>query len=76
MKPDLAIIPTPVDRPATSEEIRAAISLWSERNDELVPESVWEIAADVGGYVRVPSPELQTLRLIEDLLEDDDSKTN
>lgn len=76
MKLNLNAAPSGVDRPATSEEIRAAISLSSDQLEEYATEGAWEIAADLGGYVRVPSLEIETLRLVEELLEENDSQPN
>ena len=77
MKPNSNLAPIPVDRIATSEEIRAAISLSSDQAEEYAAESAWEIAADQGGYVRIPSLEIETFRLIEELLgEENDSRPN
>jgi len=76
MKLNLNAAPTQVDRPATSEEIRAAISLSSDQLEEYAAEGAWEIAADLGGYVRVPSLEIETFRLIEELLKKNDSQPN
>jgi len=76
MKPNSNLSPIPIDRPATSEEIRAAISLSSDETEECAVEGAWEIAADLGGYVRIPSLEIETFRLIEELLEESDSRPN
>jgi hypothetical protein len=76
MKPNSNLAPIPVDRIATSEEIRAAISLSSDQAEEYAAESAWEIAADQGGYVRIPSLEIETFRLIEELLGENDSWPN
>ena len=76
MKPNSNLAPIPVDRIATSEEIRAAISLSSEQPEEYAAEGAWEVAADRGGYVRIPSLEIETFRLIEELLEGNDSRPN
>ena len=77
MKLDLRQTQSSVDRLATSEEIRAAVALSSESpEEEYETSAVWEIAADFGGYVRIPSTEIETLRLIEELYADTDSRTN
>ena len=76
MKPNSNLAPIPVDRIATSEEIRAAISLSSDEPEEYPAEGAWEIAADQGGYVRIPSLEIETFRLIEELLGENDSRPN
>ena len=76
MKPNSNLAPIPVDRIATSEEIRAAFSLSSDQAEEYAAEGAWEVAADQGGYVRIPSVELETFRLIEELLEGRDSRPN
>ena len=76
MKSDCQQTPISVDRLATSEEIRAAISLCSDATEEYVATPVWDIAADLGGYVRIPSLEIETIRLVEELLEDNGPWTN
>jgi hypothetical protein len=77
MKANSNVTPTPVDRLATSEEIRAAVSLCTDDADEeYATANVWEIAADFGGYVRIPSRQVETLRLIEELLEESDQGSN
>jgi len=76
MKPNSNIAPIRNDRPATSEEIRAAMSLSSDQPEECAAEDAWEIAADLGGYVRIPSPEIETFRLIEELLGESDERPN
>jgi hypothetical protein len=76
MKPHSNLAPIPVDRLATSEEIRAAISLSSDQREEYAAEGAWEIAGDLGGYVRIPSLEIETFRLIEELLGENDSRPN
>jgi hypothetical protein len=59
-----------LDRAATPEEIRAAMSLSSESAAERGVANVWEIASDFGGSVRASALEVETLRLIEELLGD------
>jgi hypothetical protein len=76
MKPNPNLAPVQVDRPATSEEIRTAISLCSDQPEEYASEGAWEIPADLGGYVRVPSIEVETFRLIEELLGENESQPN
>lgn len=72
MKSNLNLAPTHLDRPATFEEIRTAMSLSSDQPEEYATETVWEIAADQGGYVRIPSLEIETFRIIDELLEDNE----
>ena len=76
MKPNSIVLPTAVDRLATSEEIRAAISPLPDGPEENATEIVWEIAADLGGYVRIPAVEFETFRLIEELIEELDTRAN
>ena len=76
MKPNSNRATIQNDRPATSEEIRAAISLSSDEPEEYAVEGAWEIAADLGGYVRIPSLEIETFRLIEELLDESDVRPN
>jgi len=72
MKPNPNQAPTHVDRPATFEEIRTAMSLSSDEPEAYTTETVWEIASDLGGHVRIPSLEVETFRIIEELLEDNE----
>jgi hypothetical protein len=58
---------TSVDRVATPEEIRAAVLPYSYPSGEYGAEMLCEIAADVGGYIRIPEVEAETSRLIEEL---------
>jgi len=76
MKPNSNRAPIQNDRPATSEEIRAAISLSSDQSEDYAAEGAWEIAADLGGYVRIPMLEIETFRLIEELLDDSEALPN
>lgn len=76
MKLNLIVTPTALDRLATSEEIRAAISPLPDRPEEYATETVWEITADVGGYIRIPAVEIETVRLIEELIEERDTWAN
>jgi hypothetical protein len=76
MKSNPNVTPIQVDRPATSEEIRAAISDSPDQPEEYATGSAWEIAADLGGYVRFPTLEIETFRLIEELLGENDLRPN
>jgi hypothetical protein len=76
MKPNLIETLTAVNRLATSEEIRAAISPLPGRPEEYATDTVFEIAADLGGYVRIPVVEFETFRLINELIEDQDAWAN
>jgi len=76
MKPNPNLAPTQVDRPATSEEIRTAISLSSLEPDSYAVEDAWEIAADLGGFVRIRSFDVEASRLIEELLGEQDPQPN
>ncbi len=76
MKLNLIVTPTAVDRLATSEEIRAAISPILDRTEEHATETVWEITADIGGYVRIPVVEIETARFFEELIEERDTWAN
>jgi hypothetical protein len=75
MKSNSTVTPIQVDRPATSEEIRAAISHFSDP-EQYPAETAWEIAADIGGYVRIPAVEVEAFRLIEELLGEQDPRIN
>lgn len=70
MKPNLTKTPITVDRLATSDEIRAAILSFPDPLEECSSEIVREIAADVGEYVRISALDFETLRLIEEMTEE------
>ena len=76
MKFNAGTNPTLVDRLATADEIRAAVAPLSERSRDYASETVWEIASDLGGYVRIPTMEVETFRLLEELLGEQDARTN
>jgi hypothetical protein len=69
MKPNTNSAPLQVDRPATFEEIRMAMSLSSDEPEDCTTETAWELASDFGGYVRIPSLEIETSRIIEEMIE-------
>jgi hypothetical protein len=73
MKLDLIKTPITVDRLATSDEIRAATLTFPDALEECGTESGREIAADVGGYIRISAMEFETSRLIEELIEEQDT---
>ncbi len=73
MKPNLIKTPITVDPLATSDEIRAAILTFPDPLEECSTEIVREIAADVGGYIRISAVEFETVRLIEEMIEEQDT---
>jgi len=64
MKLELTNDPVAVARIATDEEIRAAIAPFS---DAEYVEVLCEIAADMGGYIRISDVDRETSRLVEEL---------
>ena len=76
MKPNTIKAPIAVDRLATPEEILAADLPFSDPVEQYGAELVSEIAADLGGYVRVPALELETLLLVEELSRNEDTRPN
>jgi hypothetical protein len=66
-KPGLINPPILVDRVATANEIRAAVLHFPNPIDEYRAEILVEIAADVGGYVRLSAVEIGTSLLVEEL---------
>jgi hypothetical protein len=73
MKLNLIETPITVDRLATSDEIRAAVLSSPDPLEEYRTEIVREIAADVGGYIRISAVEFETFRLIEEMIEEQDT---
>ena len=64
MKLDLSEVKTGLDRLATSEEIRTAISLLPNYIFEVENETLFEVSSDLGGFVQVNLEE-EVLELIE-----------
>jgi hypothetical protein len=57
------------DRVATADEIRAALLNFPDPIEEYRTEILREIAADVGGYVRLSAVEIGTSLLVEELIQ-------
>jgi hypothetical protein len=76
MKPNTIKAPIAVDRHATPEEILAADLPFSDPVEQYGAELVSEIAADLGGYERIPALELETLLLVEELSRNEDTRPN
>jgi len=56
------------DRFATSDEIRAAICFLPDYFIEYVPETLWEVASDLGGHVLINMrDEDEVLTIVEKL---------
>jgi hypothetical protein len=72
MKPDLIASPIEVDRAATPEEIRTAVLPLPDGPAGCGPDTAYEIASDLGGYVRISAEELESFRLVAKLLEDNE----
>jgi hypothetical protein len=70
MKANVLKTPTAVDRLATSDEIRAALMLFPDPIEEYSQELLHEVAADFGGYIRIPARELEASLLVEDWIEE------
>jgi len=68
--------PIKVDRLATLDEVRAAVLRCSDPIMGCREEIPCEIAADVGGYVRVASARLETSLLVEELIRGPDAQGN
>jgi hypothetical protein len=69
-KPGLTQPPISVDRLATSDEIRAAVLGFPDPIEEYRGEFLREIAADVGGYVRLSAVEIEISLLVEGLIQE------
>ena len=76
MKPNSIKTPIAVDRLATADEIRAAVLPFPDPIEECTTEILSEIAADIGGYVRVPAVEFETSLLVEELTQEQDTWIN
>jgi hypothetical protein len=64
------------DRLATADEIRAAVIHFPDPIEEYRTEILREIAADVGGYVRLSVVEIGTSLLVEELIEEQQTGSN
>ena len=58
-----------MDRFATSDEIRAAVSRFPNPVEEYRAEILCEITADFGGYVRLSAMEIEISLLVEELIQ-------
>jgi hypothetical protein len=76
MKPNSIKTPIAVDRLATAEEIRAAVLPFPDPIEECTAEILCEIAADVGGYIRIPAVEFETSIIFEELIREHTSWVN
>ena len=76
MKPDMIETPIAVDRVANADEIRAAILPFPDPIEECNTEILREIAADIGGYVRVTAVEFEASLLVEELMQEQDTWAN
>jgi hypothetical protein len=64
------------DRLATADEIRAADFHFPDPIEEYRAEILREIAADVGGYVRLSAVEIGTSLLVEELTQEQHAGNN
>jgi hypothetical protein len=76
MKPNSIKAPIAVDRLATPDEILAADLLFSDPLEQYDAEVMTEIAADLGGYVRISALELETSLLVEEFSRKEDTRPN
>lgn len=76
IKPGFVKPPILEDRLATADEIRAALLNFPDPIEEYRAEIPREIAADVGGYVRLSAVEIGTSRLVEDLIHEQPTGRN
>ncbi len=76
VKPGLIDPPILVDRLATADEIRAAVLHFPDPIEEYRTEILREIAADVGGYVRLSAVEIGTSLLVEELIQEQHTGDN
>ncbi len=76
MNPSLTKSPITVDRLATSDEIRVATLRYPDPVEDYRTEILREIAADVGGYVRLSALEIRTSLLVEELIQNQDADVN
>jgi hypothetical protein len=76
MNSSLTKNPITVDRLATSDEIRVATLPYPDPIEEFRTEILREIAADVGGYVRLSTVEIRSSLLVEELNQYRDADKN
>lgn len=76
MQPNLPQPPNTMDRLATLDEVRAAVLPSSDASKVCRGEFPREIAADVGGYVRISSAEFETVLLVEELIHVQGAQSN
>jgi len=65
-----------VDRLATADEIRAALLHLPDRIEEYRTEILREIAADVGGYVRLSAVDIGTSLVADELIQEQPTRSN
>jgi hypothetical protein len=76
IKPGLLNPPILEDRLATADEIRAALLSFPDPLEEYRTEILREIAADVGGYVRLSAVEIGTSLIVEELIQEQRTGNN
>ncbi len=76
IKPGLINPPILVDRLATADEIRAALLHFPDPIEEYRTVILREIAADVGGFVRLSAVEIGTSLLVEELIQEQQTGNN
>jgi hypothetical protein len=76
VKPGLINPPILVDRLATADEIRAAVLPFPDPIEEYRTEILREIAADVGGYVRLSAVDIGTSLVADELIQEQPTRSN
>ncbi len=76
MHPGIDKNPVAVDCLATPDEIRMAMLRYPDPIEDYRTEALLEIAADVGGYVRLSAVEIRTSLLVEELIQNQDPEAN
>jgi hypothetical protein len=76
IKPGLMNPPIMVDRLATADEIRAALLHLPDPIEEYRAEILREIAADVGGYVRLSAVDIGASLVADELIQEQPTRNN
>jgi hypothetical protein len=76
MKPYVMKTSTTYDRVATAEEILAAELPFPEAIEECDMELPCEIASDLGGYIRISSSELEMSLMVDEFVQEEDTRLN
>ncbi|MGH9680172.1 MAG: hypothetical protein ACRD4Y_09485 [Candidatus Acidiferrales bacterium] len=76
MKNNLKELTISADRLATPDEVLAAVLPFPDPIEECNLEILSEIARDIGGYARIPLPDLEASRMVEELIREEDTDIN